>query len=188
MKNPVLQLNVARAEDLPYWTSAPIQFTFESTASLSLGSYVWNDLPSVLTPDRPLLQTGLYYFRSLTLSADISELDFTANITVTPQFYAFLRSDSRAVKFREPVNMVKFFDQFDYRLFWDTPQVHDQLLCAFRGAMIQGPALIGKASITLTAVISAQEIIDKAFKEQFKAGYPKFDGENPLISKGRDNE
>lgn len=165
-------LNIPRLEDLPYATSPPIQFVYQSTASLNVGSYTWADDPSPLVPNRPVRANALYYFRSITLSADTAELDFTANIVTTPQFYTFLQSDARAVLFREPILMVKFFDQFDYRLTWKSQSTTDQLFAAFRGVLVQGGGLVGKATIQLTAVISAQEIIEESFINLFFKKYP----------------
>ena len=168
----VRTLAIPRLEDLPYYSSPPIQFVYESTAQLLQGAYVWNDAPTALTPNRPINSNYLYYFRSLSMSADISELDYTANIITTPQFFTFLQSDALAVMFREPILMVKFFDQFDYRYTWSTQSGQDQLFGAFRGSLIQGANLIGKNTITLTAVISAQEIVDEEYIQLFKKSYP----------------
>lgn len=167
-------LKIGRAEDLPYWTSPPIQFVYESVAPLALGFYTWADAPTLTTPIRPILNNALYYFRSISLSADIAELDFTSNITTRPQFFMFLRGDSNAPLFREPIEMNKYYENFTYRFFWMSKQGEDdELRAAFRGALIQGPGLIGKSSITLKAVISAQEIIEENFIELFKTAYPK---------------
>jgi hypothetical protein len=140
--------------------------------SVALGLYVWNDLPTALTPNRPILPNTVYYFRNVTLSATISPLDFSAAIVNTPQFYMFRASDSKAVLFREPLQMPCFLDQFDYRLCWETQQANDQLFAAFRGTLTQIPTLVGKASITLKAVITAQEIPDKQFVAAFNKPYP----------------
>lgn len=169
----VKTLNIPRIEDLPYATSPPIQFVYQSTANLTVGTYTWADEPSALTPNRPIQANALYFFRSITLAADVAELDYTTNLVTTPEFYGFLQSDARAVLFREPVQMVKFFDQFDYRLTWRSQSNTDQLFGAFRGLIVQGPALIGKTSITLTAVISAQEVVEEGFINLFYQKYPE---------------
>lgn len=166
------QSAIARLEDLPYWSSPPIQFVYESQANLALGNYVWADTPGVFTPNRPIRENVLYFFRNISLSADIAEVDFTSNIVTTPQFYTFRESDTQAVLFREPIQMVKFFEDFAYRFAWETHRVDDILYGAFTGSLVQGPGLIGKASITLKAIISAQEIVDDNFINLFKAHYP----------------
>jgi hypothetical protein len=168
------RLVIPRIEDLPYWDSPPIQFVYESTAPLIAGSYYWNDPAMPLNPIRPLVDNAVYYFRNITLAADISELDFEANISTAPNFYTFLSADARTVLFREPINMNMFYQQFDYRLVWSRAKGANQLLAAFTGALLQGPSLIGKTSITLKAVISAQEIVNESFNMLLRdKGYPK---------------
>jgi hypothetical protein len=85
----------------------------------------------------------------------------------------FRQGDARAVLFREPLQMPVFIDQFDYRLCWISQQENDQLFAAFRGSLVQTANLIGKTSITLKAIITAQEIADKNYVETFKSNYPK---------------
>lgn len=172
-------LNVPRVEDLPYWTSPPIQFVYESTATLNLGRYTWADAPSALTPVRPLNSNALYYFRHVTFAANIEELDFTSNILTTPQFQMYLKSRARAPLFREPLQMVKYLDEFEYQMAWETRQqstaqnqTSDALLGSFTGVIDQGANLIGVQSITLKAIIAAQEIIDENFINLFKTRYP----------------
>lgn len=166
---------VASIEDLPYWTSPPVQFVYESSAVLAAGIYQWNDTPATLTPDRPIQDNALYFFRSITLTADIAELDYEANILTSPEFYTFLQSDARAVLFREPLIMNKYYQQFDYRLTWVSRQSENQLFAGFRGTIVQGPALVGVNEITLKAVISAQEIVDDNYIKLFQAKYPHLD-------------
>jgi hypothetical protein len=166
-------LRVPRIEDMPYWSSPPVQFVYQSTAPLAVGAYAWNDSPSPLTPLRPLVDNAAYYFRSVSLSANISELDFEINLVgsaVVPpiQFFTFLTGDANAVLFREPIQMVKYFQNFDYRYLWGRQKGNNQLLCAFRGALLQGPTLIGARSVTLKAIISAQEITDIEFTNRIK--------------------
>ena len=163
---------IPRIEDLPYISSPPIEFTYQRTANLAAGQYIWTAAPAALTPVRPLMVSGVYYFRSVTLAADIEELDFTSNISVIPQFQMYLKSRAKAILFREPVYMTKFFQNFDYRFAWITRQNNDQLYASFSGTLIQGAGLMGKASITLNAVISAQEIVDEGFVKLFEKRYP----------------
>lgn len=162
---------VPRIEDLPYHTSPPIEFVYESTAALSAAVYTWADNPTSLIPDRPLMENSLYFFRSITLAADIEELDFTSNITTAPKFQMYLRGRAKAILFREPVYMVKFLQNFDYRLAWLTQHTKDQLFASFNGVLAQGAGLIGKTSITLKAIISAQEVVDEKFVRKFREAY-----------------
>ena len=171
-------LAIPRLEDLPYHDSAPIQFVYESTASLALGVYVWSDVASALSPLRPMVDNAMYLFRNISLTADTEELDYTTNLVTPPQFYTFLQSDSRAVLFREPIVMNKFYDQFVYKFTFRSNKGQDQLFGAFRGTVAQGPGFVGKTDITLKAVITAQEVIDENFIESFYRPYPKIGKED----------
>ncbi len=165
---------VPRIEDLPYFTSPPVMFTYQKAASLVGGAYAWADRPSVLTPDRPILDNAVYYFRSVTMVADISELDFEASINVTPQFRTFLASDANTILFREPILMTRYFQNFDYRLVWTASRGDNQLRAGFTGTLLQTAGLLGKTSITLKAVISAQEIVDEEYSIPLrKNSYPR---------------
>lgn len=164
---------IPRIEDLPYISSPPIAFTYRSQATVSAGKYVWNDKPSVLTPKRPLMVNGIYYFRNITLSADIDEMDFQAAISVIPTFQMYLKSNAKNIHFREPIYMVKYYQQFDYRLSWITRQNNDELFAGFQGTLNQIPVLIGKNSIKLSAIVSCQEIVDESFVRLFEQKYPQ---------------
>ena len=83
----------------------------------------------------------------------------------------YLKSRAKAILFREPIYMTKFLQNFDYRYAWLTQHATDQLLASFTGKLTQGPTLIGKASVTLTAIISAQEIVDEGYIRLFKESY-----------------
>jgi len=170
-------LAIPRLEDLPYLSSPPIQFVYESTATLALGVYTWNDVASNLTPNRRILANTLYLFRNITLTADISAMDYSMATVTTPAFYMFRQGDAKTVMFREPLLMPAFMSQFDYRLTWISQQDNDQLYAAFRGGLVQTANLVGKNSITLQAVVSAQEISDKNFVEAFRRNYPRIEGE-----------
>lgn len=163
---------IPRIEDLPYKTSPPIEFTYRSSAPFAAGKYTWADVQTPLTPNRPLMVNTLYYFRSITLSADTEEIDFTSNIVTVPTFQMYLKSNAKAVLFREPIYMLKFLQNFDYRYAWLTRQNNDQLFASFNGVIAQGPGLVGKDPVSLTAIISVQEIVDEQFVRQFCKKYP----------------
>jgi hypothetical protein len=170
----VKALNVPRMEDLPYISSPPVQFVYQSTALLNLGSYIWADIPAPLVVNRPILNNALYYFRSITLAADTEDLDFSANIIETPGFNMYRVSDASTPLLREAVLMPCFLQQMEYRLCWMSKRGEDSLLGSFRGSLIQGPGLLGKASITLKAIVTAQEVVDKEFLALFvNHSYPK---------------
>lgn len=165
-------------DSVPYWSAPPVQFVYESTASLSLGQYTWTDTPTELSPVRPIQDNDLYVLSSLTLTADISNDDFTAAINETPLFNFHLLGDSKAPFFREPIQMVTFLENFPFRLVWGPSRGSDQLLGSFRGVLDQTPALIGKTSITLKVIMAAQEIQDDAIVEDIKTNTGQSRGGN----------
>jgi hypothetical protein len=170
----IRMLAVPRIEDLPYWTSPPIQFVFESTATLAFGQYVFTGVAAASPVPRPLRSNVLYYFRNISLVADIDEGDFQSSISTTPVFQVYKQSENGLQLFREPIRMSTFFDQFDYRLVWQTQNDGDTLTASFFGTLTQIPALLGKASITLKAIIAAQEILDDRFTRMFRDhSYPQ---------------
>lgn len=167
-------LIIPRLEDLPYWTSPPVQFVYRSTAPVIAGTYTWADPPTVLTYSRPVLETAIYYIRNISLSANIDALDYSQNLANIPQFQLYLQSTGKTILFREPVIMTQFFEQMDFRFLWNTNQDNDILYGSFVGSLTQGAGLIGKGSVTLTAVVLAQEIVDHNFINLFRQNFPKW--------------
>lgn len=178
---------IPRLEDLPYFNSPPIQFVYEETASLNLGNYIWTGGASALTPNRPILDNALYYFREITMSADISVLDFESAKVTTPNFQMFRESDASAPLFREAVQMPTYLQRQQYRLVWVPGRADDVLFADFVGQLTQTPALLGKASITLTAIVTAQEIVDDNFIKAVRDyKYPNI-GDMPIVQSVEDS-
>lgn len=164
---------VPRLEDLPYFSSPAVQFVYKQTATLAAGSYIFASAPAQLTPPRPVMQNVVYYFRSLTISADIAENDYLSAITNVPTFQTFLKGTGRQIHFREPIVIAKYFQNFDYRLCWITQREDDEIFGSINGTLNQTAALIGKSSITISVVISVQEVVDQNFVKRFiSASYP----------------
>lgn len=169
------QFLVPRLEDLPYSSSPPIQFVYRQTAALLAGQYRFRvTTPQPLAVLRPLIANSVYYFRSVTITADIDEGDYLSSILTIPTFQMHPLSTGKQILFREPLVIAKYFQNFDYRLAWQTQREDDQLFCTISGLLDQTAGLIGKASITLSVVLSAQEIVDDSFIDRFtQKSYPK---------------
>lgn len=172
MKETFLQVNVPRIEDLPYFSSPPVQFVYESPATVGAGLYVWTDPPSPLTPLRNVMENAVYFIRSVSLFADIEEFDFQESLLISPIFQIFKPSEATVHLFKEPIIMNTFLQQFDFRAIYMTAKSADQILASFNGTLVQTPSLIGKTTITLKAIISAQEINDDNFLKLFREQYP----------------
>jgi hypothetical protein len=170
----IRMLAVPRVEDLPYWTSPPIQFVYEQTADLALGLYTFVGAAAPLAINRPLLENCLYYFRNITISADVAEADYLGAISTTPSFQIYKASDNGVQLFREPVRICNYFQQFDYRMVWQTQQSNDVLTGSIAGVLTQTAGLVGKTSITMKVVIAAQEIVDQHYTRLFREqSYPQ---------------
>lgn len=166
---------VPRLEDLPYTSSPPIQFVYRQTANLNAGSYTFaTSGPQPLSTLRPLIANAVYYFRSVTIAADIDEGDYLSSILTLPVFQMYPLSTGKQILFREPLSIAKYFQNFDYRLAWQTQREDDQFFCSIDGQLDQIASLIGKASITLSVILSVQEIVDTSFIKQFtQKSYPQ---------------
>jgi hypothetical protein len=175
-------LSVGRVEDLPYISSPPAQFVYQSTCEVGhysdgtvgiAGNFIWNDTASAMTPARPLGENSLYFIRKLTMTADVNQNHFPQSIVTAPKFYLYKESNLAAPILREPVIMPCFLENFDYRFAFFTSDPDDQLLGALSGQLEMIADLTGKKFITITVVISAQEVIDENFISQFKKAYPR---------------
>jgi hypothetical protein len=173
----IKMLAIPRIEDMPYWSSPPIQFVYEQTANLVLGTYTFataGNAPQPLAISRPIIENTIYYMRNITLSADIGRDDFLGAIVTTPNFQLYKQSENNVQLYRESIRMSDYFQQFDFRLAWQTQRSVDQLLGTIVGQLTQTVALIGKSSITIKAIISAQEIVDQKFTRLFRdKSYPE---------------
>lgn len=166
---------VPRLEDLPYTSSPPIQFVYRQTSTLTAGNYPFSvTTPQQLATVRPLIANSLYYFRSVTVVADIDEGDYLSSITDIPTFQMYALSTGKQILFREPLSIAKYFQNFDYRLVWQTQREDDQFYCAINGNLKQIDSLIGKTTITISVVLSVQEIVDTAYIMRFtQKSYPQ---------------
>ena len=186
-KNPI----ITRIEDMPYYRCPVVQFSLSQAGPLTFGQYLWNPAtaPRVpLTGAKQITQASLIYFRSVSFSSDIPEIDFqqalkisttvAANNTVAgtnqiPAYSKFLQSDANAPTLRNPILCQQFFDDQDYRLIVEPKQLPNVISGFFRGALEQTGALAGVSSITLTAEFYAQVIESRNFINALKNEYPQ---------------
>jgi hypothetical protein len=182
---------IPRITDIPFSSTNPIQFVYQSTATAAGGLYQWTDNPSALAVLRPLIVNSLYLIEEIYFAANVSEENFCAgilplqtasalaklltknNAIVMPQFQMYLQGAQNAPLFREAIAMPCFLRNFPYPKSWVTGVINDQLLASWNGTIAQAGALLGVATLTLTATVSALEIQDQAFIELFNKNYPK---------------
>lgn len=187
--NPI----IARIEDLPYFSSPPIQLSLSQSASLSFGQYVWSNTnapKTVLFGSTQLSQSTLLYIKSISFSADIPELDYQKALEITttvagngtvagtnqiPSYFKFLSSDAKAPTLRSPILCQKYFTDQEYKLLIEPKTLPNQVLGFFRGALQQTGALAGINTITLTAEFYVQTIEERNFINALKNQYPALD-------------
>ncbi len=155
---------------VPLMVSPPLLFQFRQTADLTGGTYDFLPVRSALTPDRPLKAGAVYWFRTITASADVAESDYAGAIATMPTFSLFTQAAAQGPYFRQAIQLGKYLSNLPFEYADDFQQDN-----AFRGyisgQLTQTPSLLGKTSITITVIFAAQEIGDKGFIESLRKGY-----------------
>ena len=169
--------------DLPYWTAPPLQFVFKQSAILTPGAdYIWPLHKEFFTPDIHLVEGALYYFRTVTFDADIAEDDYQAATVIEPVFHLYLQSESLTPQLKNPIALPGYFHNLTYESFYqpsitfgdDFMAPTNHFLATFEGTLQQTANLIGKDAVTLTLIITAQEITDEGYIDSFVKKWRKF--------------
>lgn len=172
-----LSNRVARLNDIPYYTTKEMQFTFTQTATLALGVYPFDTGRAVMTGAKNFTGSTLILIRNISFSADISILNYQASLQLTggtvniPVFHTFLASGANVPILRNPILLRDYFTNQTYILALDPRRKKDQLNAFFRGTLQQTAALAGISQINLTFTIYANEINDNEYIKTFKKGY-----------------
>lgn len=156
---------------LPLTTSPPVLFQYQQTAELVGGQYEFVLSRNPFTPDRDLKASATYYFRTLTVSADVAEEHYASAILEIPKLSIYLKSGAGGPLFRDAVRIGKYLNNLPYEYAEDPAVDPNRLQGAISGRLNQIPSLIGKTSITLTVILAAQEIMDDGFNRSLKAGF-----------------
>jgi hypothetical protein len=175
-----------RLNDIPYRTSPPLLFVYSEKVTLAAGAYDWPlGQKAVFTPSRPINANSLYIFNTLDFACDIDEGDYQSALLSPMSFSMYLQSDGGSPALREPVPLVKYFNNLRYILnilgsellgeaYQNSSGVtpsqgfsFNRLMGDVNGTLTQTPALIGKASVTATIVFTVQEVTDRNFIKDF---------------------
>ncbi len=186
-----------RLIDIPYATSPPLLFTYVQTAALAAGVYNFGGGSGTITkapftPARPILQNVLYIFQTVSFAMDIDVSDYEAAIATTPQFSAYTLQSGATPLFREALTLPNYLVNQPYTLSLIgasttgasypgavapsgglTASTVNQLLGAITGVLNATANLAGKASIKAIVTLSAQEISDHSFVDDFRATMEK---------------
>lgn len=170
-------------DDIPYWKAPPLQFVFKQTAILDVGAeYEWIIRKARFTPDIKLTEGALYWFRTATFDADVAEDDYQAATVIEPVFHLYLQSESYGPQLRNPIALPGYFSNLTYVSFFQPAVTQgdeliapsNRFLASFEGRMQQTANLIGKDSVTLTMILTAQEITDEAYIDEFVKAWRKY--------------
>jgi len=175
----------ARVIDIPYWTSPPLQLIFQQAITVSIaGNYVWPVNKQTFTPNIDLNPDNLYLIQGFTFASDTSDDDYKEAITTMPRFQLYLEAEGAGPVLRQPIYLPMHLANYPYVRAvlpaGGSSNTHENTVAnhfvgSFSGQLIQTPSLVGKPTITLTAILSVQEIGDaeyiSAFKSQYKVVY-----------------
>jgi len=182
MHGETLQDYIARIEDLPYFSSPPMQFTFTQSATLTLGRYPFVSEKAVVGNNKNLTDNVLVYIKEITFSADIELLAYqqalklSTGATDIPTFSLFLQSEARSPIFIDPIQLGNYYSGQEYKKIFLSKQNPNELTGFFRGTLQQNAALAGVQEINLTMDIWVQQITNDNFIEAIRKNYPNIGG------------
>jgi len=166
--------------NFPLKYSEPEQFVFKQTVQLNTaGNFLFPINKQRFTPDLILEDEAVYYLRTLTFGGDVAAEHYTMATIIEPVFHLYLESEAGAPQLKNPIALpIYFHNQLYQKLLEPTVLEGDGLLAgtnrflgSFEGTIQQIPPLIGKTALTLTMIITAQEITDETFIAELKKTY-----------------
>lgn len=165
--------------NIPYGKGAePFELIFKQTAILDYaGQYVFAIDKQYPTPNINIMLNSLYYIWACTFAADVAEADFHGAMLISPVFSLYVSNDMMPI-LKNPIDCPLYYNGLIFRKgILVSTSTGDQLVAdtshflgTFQGTFVQTPALIGKQDMTLTMILSVQEIGDRDFITQFHKG------------------
>lgn len=153
-------MEILSQEAMKYSSSPPVLFQFRQTAPLMGGAYEFRIERQVMTPDRPLNAGALYYFHTITASADVHEEDYAGAIAEIPKFSLYTKQNSSGPFLRDAVQLGKYLDNLPYKYAQTSVGDPNSFTGAIGGRLLQTASLIGKQSITITIILAANEVMN----------------------------
>lgn len=173
-------IRVARIEDLPYYTSPPIQFIHTQQAALTLGTYPFLLNKTVMTnSNSQLTDNSLIYIRDISFYADVPVLDYqralklAAGTVNIPRLSLYMGGNAGVPMLRNPVYLGDYFREQSYRLLIMPKFTPNDILASINGTLQQHAGLAGIVEINITVELFCQEIVDDAFIEAVTRKYPQ---------------
>jgi hypothetical protein len=160
-----------RTIDVPVFHTKPVIFTFQQAITVNMaGNYVWPLTRVPFTPNLALSPRTLYLVRTLTFSANIGEADYQGAIVTMPHFNIYVEQSGFIPDFRAPVPLPMYFQNlaYEYSVFYrggsdNLNNTEENFYGTFEGTLVQTANLVGKQSVTLTVLLTVQEIEDNDF-------------------------
>jgi len=169
---------VARIEDLPYYTSPPIQVTYTQQATLTLGQYPFTKAKGQMGFNVNVTDNSLWYIRALSFSADIPEVDYQQALQLAggtnaiPVFQMFFSGQAHVPMLRNALQLNQYFRDLDYKLLVMPKILPNVLKGNIFGTLQQTAALAGINVINATIEVYIQEITDDNFIRAVTKDYP----------------
>jgi len=169
---------IARIEDLPYWTSPPIQVTYTQQATLTLGQYPFTDVKTAMGFNVNVTDNSLWYIRALSFSADIPEVDYQQALQLAggtnaiPVFQMFFSGQAHVPMLRNAIQLNQYFRDLDFKQLVMPKILPNILKGNIFGTLQQTAALAGINVVNATVEVYIQEITDDAFIKAVTKNYP----------------
>lgn len=161
---------------LPYSQARPLVIAGRLTAPLAGGAYTWDGTITDSSPNVSLRAAFLYVLSSISFAADLDPADYSAAIDPTyaaspiPSFRILQRGGSSVLPDAIPVPM--FFNDLGICFPFAPKTDANQIQFSALGRILQTPALIGKASVTLSVSAILYEISDPVWIKKFMSKTP----------------
>lgn len=169
---------VARLEDLPYYTSPPIQFVHTQQGAINAGTYPFALTKVAVTNDIQVTDNTMIYIRDISFYADIKKEDYQlalkllAGTVDVPRLSLYFGGNAGVPILRNPIHLGDYFRAQPYRLLVMPKQTPNALTAAIQGTLQQHAGLAGIIEVNLTAEIYCQEISDDEFIKALLKKYP----------------
>lgn len=166
----------ASVVSIPYSQARPLILAGRLTAPLAAGAYTWDGSYFDASPGVELRSSFLYIVASLTFAADLDPADYSAAIDPTfsaspiPSFRILQRGGASVLA--DAVPAPAYFSDLGI-CYPFAPKVDgNRIQFSAQGRLLQTPALIGKASVSLAVSCVVYEVSDANWIRKFMARTP----------------
>lgn len=157
---------------LHYPQSAPFIVSGSVTAPLVAGEFVFDprNQVSILQGSPNLSASNIYLFDAVSVAVDVSEIDYKGAILTTPQISIYDTSKGRNPVLNNPIPIPMYYDQEDFKFFWNPAGEPVNLLLGVRGKLLQTASLVGKTELTMTIKYRVYDMGSEQFRKAYAKG------------------